>query len=237
MRPLFWTVLALAAVVAAAVLQNVFVPSLFEDPAAMPAPTMLLLGVIVILLVSVIDFFLTRGGSSTELDELQAGKSDLEKQLTAKNSELASLQAEVERLKQKAKIPPSDTRIDATVLQLLGELQEKGRLLDFAMEDIASQPDDRVGAVARIVHQGVREVLTEHFSISPLCATGEGESIELDGNYDAAEIKIVGAVHKKDRISGSVVHRGWQTKSVSLPRINEQVFNTRVIQPTIVEVK
>lgn len=237
MRPVLWTIIALAALLTATVMQDVFTPALFEDLAQIPHPTLLLLAAIFLLLVSVIDFLLLRGGGKKELSELRAANAELEQQLSDTTAELTAAQSESERLQQKAKIPPSDKRIDATVLQLLGELQEKGRLLDFAMEDIASQPDARVGAVARIVHQGVREVLKEHFSISPLCASGEGETIELDESYDAAEFKIVGAVNKKERISGSVVHRGWQTKTVSLPRINEQVVNTRVIQPTLVEVK
>lgn len=56
---------------------------------------------------------------------------------------------------------------DAAVIQFLSRLQEKGRLIDFVMDDMTPYGDEQVGAAARIVHQGCQEVLGDFFSISP----------------------------------------------------------------------
>ena len=44
-------------------------------------------------------------------------------------------------------------------------LQEKGRLVDFLMDDINAYSDAQVGAAARVVHAGCRGVLQDHFAI------------------------------------------------------------------------
>jgi hypothetical protein len=44
-----------------------------------------------------------------------------------------------------------ETLAEAQVLHFLGRLQEKGRLVDFVMDDIAPYSNEQVGAAARIV--------------------------------------------------------------------------------------
>ena len=53
-------------------------------------------------------------------------------------------------------------------LQLLGLLQQEGRLVDFLQEDVTGFSDTDVGAAARVVHQGCRKALTDHFRIVPI---------------------------------------------------------------------
>src|SRR5450830_760273 len=48
-------------------------------------------------------------------------------------------------------------------LQLLGILQRDARLIDFAQEDLSAYADADIGAAARVVHEGCRKVLREHF--------------------------------------------------------------------------
>ncbi|MBV9288668.1 MAG: DUF2760 domain-containing protein, partial [Hyphomicrobiales bacterium] len=64
--------------------------------------------------------------------------------------------------------PPRAPRADAEIVQFLAMLQEKGRLVDFLMDDINAYSDAEVGAAARVVHAGCKNVLHEHFSIHPV---------------------------------------------------------------------
>jgi hypothetical protein len=69
--------------------------------------------------------------------------------------------------------PPLEKQAEAEVVAFLGLLQEKGRFVDFLMDDVALYDDSRVGAAARVVHYGCRDVLHEHFKVAPISsATG-----------------------------------------------------------------
>ena len=47
---------------------------------------------------------------------------------------------------------PEAGRADAEIVHFLAMLQEKGRLVDFLMDDINAYNDAQVGAAARVVH-------------------------------------------------------------------------------------
>ncbi len=104
-------------------------------------------------------------------------------------------------------------------LQLLGLLQRDARLIDFVEEDIAPHTDADIGAAARIVHEGCRKVLREHFSIEPLRAEDEGSRITLDEGFDAAAIRLTGNVVGQPPFRGSLSHRGWKVVESRLPRL------------------
>ena len=53
---------------------------------------------------------------------------------------------------------------EAEIVSFLATLQEQGRLIDFLMDDITTYDDGQVGAAARVVHQGCKAALQEHFS-------------------------------------------------------------------------
>src|SRR5215469_14667592 len=63
---------------------------------------------------------------------------------------------------------PAAARADAEIVSFLAMLQEKGRLVDFLMDNINPYNDAQVGTAARVVHAGGKRVLQEHFSIHPL---------------------------------------------------------------------
>ena len=63
---------------------------------------------------------------------------------------------------------PPASNADAEIVHFLAMLQEKGRLVDFLMDDINAYNDAQVGAAARVVHAGCKGVLQEHFNIHPL---------------------------------------------------------------------
>lgn len=135
-----------------------------------------------------------------------------------------------------APVPLPAATAEADVVQFLGRLQEKGRLVDFAMEEIAAYPDEQVGAVARVVHQGVREVLKASFDIRPVHGGEEGEEVSLAGDYDARAYRLVGKVPERSPFRGAVRHRGWKTSKVSLPRVSADPVAKEIIAPAEVEI-
>jgi hypothetical protein len=105
-------------------------------------------------------------------------------------------------------------------LQLLALLQRDARLIDFAEEDLAGHADADIGAAARIVHEGCRKVLREHFTIAPVRAEAEGSRISLDTGFDAAAIRLTGNVVGSAPFKGSISHRGWRATEVRLPKLS-----------------
>jgi hypothetical protein len=104
-------------------------------------------------------------------------------------------------------------------LQLLALLQRDARLIDFTEEDLASYADADIGAAARIVHEGCRKVLREHFTIAPVRTEAEGSRISLDAGFDAGAIRLTGNVVGSAPFKGSLSHRGWRVNDVRLPKL------------------
>jgi hypothetical protein len=124
-------------------------------------------------------------------------------------------------------------------LVLLSLLQEKGRFLDFVMEDITTYQDAQVAAASRVVHQGCSAVVKEHLDISPVHAGKEGDRITVDTAAEPNRYRLVGKIVGQPPFSGVVVHRGWKTSRMSLPRFTRPVDATgpNTITPVEVEVR
>ena len=135
--------------------------------------------------------------------------------------------------------PPAEpNRADAEVIRFLAMLQEKGRLVDFLMDDINAYSDAQVGAAARVVHAGCKGVLQEHFSISPVRTEAEGSTILVPAGYAADEYRLVGRISGPAPFSGVLVHRGWKTNMVKLPQLlRDSADKLPAIAPAEVEVK
>lgn len=106
-------------------------------------------------------------------------------------------------------------------LQLLGLLQREARFVDFVQEDVAAYSDADIGAAARVVHEGCRKVLGEHFSIEPVRSESEGSSITLAEGFDAAAVRLTGKVVGKPPFTGNLGHRGWRVTDTRLPKLAE----------------
>ena len=106
-------------------------------------------------------------------------------------------------------------------LQLLGLLQREARFVDFVQEDVAAYADADIGAAARVVHEGCRKVLREHFSIEPVRTESEGSRITLPEGFDAAAVRLTGKVVGKAPFTGSLGHRGWRVTDTRLPKLAE----------------
>jgi len=114
---------------------------------------------------------------------------------------------------------PAAARVDAEIVSFLAMLQEKGRLVDFLMDNINPYNDAQVGAAARVVHAGCKRVLQEHFSIHPLRTEDEGSTVQVPAGYAADEYRLVGKIAGQAPFSGVLVHRGWKTDMVKLPQL------------------
>ncbi|WP_025602795.1 DUF2760 domain-containing protein [Burkholderia sp. WSM2230] len=119
-------------------------------------------------------------------------------------------------------------------LQLLGLLQRDARFIDFVEEDIKRFSDADIGAAARLVHEGCRATLREHFTIRPVRDEAEGSRVTLPEGFDASAIRLTGNVVGKAPFVGSISHRGWRVDEVRLPKLAES-HNAKVIAPAEVE--
>jgi len=115
-------------------------------------------------------------------------------------------------------VPAAGNQAEAEIASFLATLQERGRLVDFLMEDITTYNDAQVGAAARVVHEGCKAVLHEHFTIRPLREESEGSAVTVAVGYAADEYRFIGKISGAGPFSGTLVHRGWKTESVKLPR-------------------
>jgi hypothetical protein len=115
--------------------------------------------------------------------------------------------------------PPPPARPEAEIVAFLALLQEHGRLVDFAMEDITSASDQQLGAAARVVHSGCRKVLDDYFEISPLRSEAEGAGVTLEAGFDAPAHRLLGSIPAHPPYKGKLLHPGWSARSVKLPRV------------------
>lgn len=109
----------------------------------------------------------------------------------------------------------------AAALQLLGLLQREARFVDFVQEDVAGYGDAEIGAAARVVHEGCRKVLREHFSIEPVRQEPEGSRLTLAPGFDAAAVRLSGNVVGQPPFTGTLGHRGWRVADVRLPQLTD----------------
>jgi hypothetical protein len=127
---------------------------------------------------------------------------------------------------------------DAEIVSFLAMLQARGRLVDFLMDDINAHDDAQVGAAARVVHAGCKTVLQEHFRICPVREEREGSTVQVAAGYAADEYRLLGRISGPAPFSGVLVHHGWKTDAVNLPRIlQSSTERLPAIAPAEVELK
>ena len=119
-------------------------------------------------------------------------------------------------------------------LQLLALLQKNARFVDFVEEDIAGYADADIGAAARVVHEGCRATLREHFTIRPIRTEAEGTRVTLAEGFDASANRLTGNVVGAAPFTGTLSHRGWRAAEVKLPKL-VGTHDVSVIAPAEVE--
>lgn len=118
--------------------------------------------------------------------------------------------------------------------QLLGILQREGRFIDFLEEDMSSFSDAEIGAAARVVHEGCKKALHEHFDLAPIRTEEEGAKITVDEGFDASAIRLTGNVVGKAPFEGALQHKGWRVTKIKLPKLTEE-HDAKVLAPAEVE--
>ncbi len=124
------------------------------------------------------------------------------------------------------------------LIHLLSRLQEKGRFVDFVMEDIGGYSDQQVGTAARFVHDGCRSVVREYLDLAPVESGDEGSSITVSQPRHPAELQFLGKSASAFPATGRLVHRGWKVVTSRLPHLSisgEYAEVTDVIAPAQVE--
>ena len=116
-------------------------------------------------------------------------------------------------------VPTHTSQAVAEVVSFLAMLQARGRLVDFLMDDINAHDDAQVGAAARVVHAGCRGVLQEHFRIYPVRDEREGATVQVAAGYPADQYRLLGKISGPAPFSGVLIHHGWKTDVVKLPRV------------------
>ncbi|MGR3906800.1 DUF2760 domain-containing protein [Burkholderia sp. SR8] len=134
----------------------------------------------------------------------------------------------------KAPAPELREASPQAALQLLGLLQRDARFIDFVEEDIAGYADADIGAAARLVHDGCRAALREHFTIVPVRDEAEGSRVTLPAGFDATAVRVTGNVVGSAPFTGTVSHRGWRVADVRLPKLTGS-HDASVIAPAEVE--
>lgn len=140
----------------------------------------------------------------------------------------AAFAAQMKRPMTFESVPKSDPSVRPAVfkealpdaaVQLLGLLQQEGRFIDFLEEDVTDASDADIGAAARVVHQGCRKSVRDHFKIVPIRTEAEGSRITLQEGFDASSLRLTGNVVGKPPYTGSLIHRGWRVGEVTLPKV------------------
>jgi hypothetical protein len=108
-------------------------------------------------------------------------------------------------------------KVSSSHLKMLSMLQQSGRLIDFLKEDISCFSDEEVGACVRKIHADCAKLLEDTVTIRHVLEENEGQSIEVNAQYDPSKIKLVGNVGEPP-FRGTVVHKGWKAHKISLPK-------------------
>ena len=119
--------------------------------------------------------------------------------------------------------PPvvAEKQPEAEIVAFFALLQEKGRLVDFLMDNLTGFDDAQIGAAARVIHQGCSEVLKEYFKITPVSEAEEGSQVTVPAGYAAEEYRLIGKLSGNPPFTGKLIHKGWKTEYVKLPRLTK----------------
>ena len=94
-------------------------------------------------------------------------------------------------------------------------------------------------SASRVVHQGHAGVIREYLALGPVFAGQEGEGTVVDKATDPHRYRLLGKVGGTPPYRGVVIHRGWKTTKLALPRYSKPVDRSaeNVITPMEIEVR
>ncbi len=165
---------------------------------------------------------------------------ELDGELASLKTQNASYAAALEAKKKEAALASSLGKSDEqAVIQFVRNMQERGRFLDFLMADIHALPDQQVGAVARVVHSGLKSLVDDYFSIQAISTASEGSQIAIPSDEVGRSYRLLQSASDQVPASGILVHKGWQARAIKLPQSQriEAEAERRVLAFAEVDVK
>lgn len=125
--------------------------------------------------------------------------------------------ADIGAKKERPKETVGDEPMQTGACRILSILQNKGRLIDFLEEDIASYPDVQIGAAVRSIHEDCGKALHEYVTLAPVMLEKEGETVVVPDSFDPSEIRLTGQVTGGPPFEGTLQHSGWKVTRLNLP--------------------
>ena len=136
--------------------------------------------------------------------------------------------------------PPPTTIASGTgeAVQLLMLFQQKGRFVDFLMDDISKATDAQLSSAARVVHDGCRSIIKDYMTFEPVCAEPEASTVKVDQQQQQSHYKVTGNLSGEPPYQGTVRHRGWKLTRLNIPRLSPRKNGEwPPVAPAEVEVK
>lgn len=195
------------------------------------ASVIFLLTLVQILLLTFVVIGLMRPGKRRERDEPDRASGENPPAASHEQSTVAAATTELTGTGESVRIKEAAPE---SALQLLGLLQNEARFVDFVEENVIGYSDAEIGAAARVVHEGCRKVLRQHFDLEPVRKEGENTRITVPKGFDASELRLTGNIVGQPPFSGTLVHRGWRVSHVKLPKMAEG-HDPRIIATAEVE--
>lgn len=119
-------------------------------------------------------------------------------------------------------------------LQLLSLLQKEARFIDFIKEELAGFSDADIGIAARVVHEGCKKAINEHFTLATVRSESEGSKLTLAKDFDPAQVRLTGNIVGQPPFTGTLIHKGWQVTDMRLPKLT-QAHNAKILAAAEVE--
>ena len=119
--------------------------------------------------------------------------------------------------------------------QVLAIFQREGRFVDFLLESLDNYSDAQVGAVVRGVHEGCRHALDEYFALEPVRAEAEGQTVQIEADFDPSAVRLTGAPPDAPPYRGVLKHHGWRISKNHLPSLPAGQ-DPHIVQPAEVEI-
>ena len=139
------------------------------------------------------------------------------------------------QVKKEPPAPKRPARNDA--ITLLSALQREARFVDFVQESLEGAADAQIGAVAREVHRGCREVLARVFALQAVVAAEEGSAVDVPAGFDAGRYRLTGNVTGEPPFRGTLAHHGWEATACQLPEWTGTAEAAQIVAPAEVELR
>jgi hypothetical protein len=137
--------------------------------------------------------------------------------------------------KKESPAPKQPVRNDAVAL--LAALQREARFVDFVQESLDGAADAQIGAVAREVHRGCREVVARLFALKAVVDGDEGSPIDVPAGFDAGRYRLTGNVTGEPPFHGTLAHHGWEATTCNVPQWTGTAAAARIVAPAEVELQ